>query len=186
VARVDEAIRKVAAILPNWQEQISRSDWLAPKETYYFLARRGSLGSCYEARLLWEEGAKRPATAMGTSSFRHGPQEMVYPDTRFAVWIDGERMREQDLAVARDLERLRASVMLIGQRLPGDAASLVFELPEIPANWQFLIDVIPAQLAAEQLARRAGVDCDSFRYSSYVVEDEYGLMPEGARAPKNS
>ena len=26
---------------------------------------------------MWEEGVKSPATAMGTGSFRHGPQEMV-------------------------------------------------------------------------------------------------------------
>ena len=186
VARLDEALRNVAAIVPQWREEISRSDWLAPDETHYFLGRCGSLGSCYEARLLWEEGAKRPATAMGTSSFRHGPQEMVHPDARFAVWIDRERMREQDLTVVRDLERLAASVMLIGQHLPDDAASLVFELPEVPADWQFLIDVIPAQLAAEHLARLAGVDPDSFRYSSYIVEDEYGLIREELRAARTS
>ncbi|MBO0911466.1 MAG: SIS domain-containing protein [Acidobacteria bacterium] len=185
LARLDEAIRNVGAILPKWQEQISRSGWLSPGETYYFLARRGSLGSCFEARLVWEEGAKRPATAMGTGSFRHGPQEMVHPGARFAVWIDRERMREQDLTVARDLERLRASVMLIGQDLSEDAASLVLELPGVPADWQFLIDVIPAQLAAEQLARLEGADCDSFRYSSYIVENEYGLMPGEVQPPKN-
>ena len=50
---------------------------------YYVFLRRGSgLGSAYEAGLLWEEGAKSPATAMGTASFRHGPQEMVTKDTQ--------------------------------------------------------------------------------------------------------
>jgi len=101
------------------------------------------------------------------------------------VWIDGERMREQDLTVARDLERLGATVLLIGQHLPEDAAGLVFELPEVPADWQFLVDVIPAQLAAEQLARLAGVDSDSFRYSSYIIEGEYGLIREEVRSRTN-
>jgi hypothetical protein len=49
------------------------------------------------------------------------------------------------------------------------------------AEWQFMIDIIPAQLAAEYLARLSGVDCDSFRICSYVVEDEYGLI--GAEVP---
>jgi len=185
LARLDQGLRNVGAIVPGWQEQISRSDWLSTGKTYYFLARCGSLGSCHEARLIWEEGAKSPATAMGTSSFRHGPQEMVGPDARFAVWIDRERMREQDLAVARDLGRMGASVLLIGQQVSRDAAGLVCELPEVPADWQFLVDAIPAQLAAEQLARLAGNDCDSFRYSSYIVEDEYGLMSQAARAANN-
>jgi glucosamine--fructose-6-phosphate aminotransferase (isomerizing) len=151
----------------------------------YFLARGSSLGSCHEARLLWEEGVKSPATAMGTGSFRHGPQEMVTPDVRFCMWIDRERARAQDLAVARDLRKLGASVLLIGQDLPKDAGDLVFQLPAVPPDWQFLIDIIPAQLAAERLARLSGVDCDSFRYCSFIVKDEYGLLSAEAGTPKD-
>src|SRR5882672_5904763 len=110
--------------------------WFAFGAVYYFLARGSSLGSCQEARLLWEEGVKSLASAMGTGSFRHGPQEMVTKGARFGVWIDGEWMRGQDLAVARDLRRLKASVMLIGQNLPKDAGDLVFELPAVPPDWQ--------------------------------------------------
>ena len=87
-------------------------------------------------------------------------------------------MRDEDLAVARDLRELGASVMLIGQKLPEDAGDLVFQLPAVLAEWQFLIDIIPAQLVAERLSRLSGVDCDTFRLSSYVVEDEGGLLPK--------
>jgi len=162
--------------IPKWQAQIEKSEWLAPHSTTYFLARGSSLGSAYEARLMWEEGVKSPATAMGTGSFRHGPQEIVAQDVCFGMWIDGAKMREQDLAVARDLRKLGARVMLIGQRLPEDAGDLVFQLPEIASEWQFLIDIIPAQLAAERLARLSGSDPDTFRLSSFVVEDEAGLL----------
>jgi len=172
------SIAETARAIPRWQEQVAQTAWLLPGAVSYFLARGSSLGSCYEARLLWEEGVKSPATAMGTGSFRHGPQEMIAKDFRFGLWIDGAQMREQDLAVARDLRKLGASVMLIGQRLPDDAGDLVFQLPAIPPEWQFLIDIIPAQLAAERLSRLSGVDCDSFRLCSFVVEDEYGLLPK--------
>jgi hypothetical protein len=47
----------------------------------------------------------------------------------------------------------------------------------VPPSWQFVIDIIPAQLAAEKLARLSGVDSDTFRYCSFIVEDEYGLLP---------
>ena len=73
--------------------------------------------------------------------------------------------------------------MLIGQNLPKDAGDLVFELPAVPPDWQFLIDIIPVQLAAEKLARLSGVDSDTFRYSSCIVEDEYGLLPEENGSP---
>jgi len=82
--------------------------------------------------------------------------------------------------------------MLIGQNLPdnaGDAAgqaseNLVFQLPAIPAEWQFLIDVIPAQLVADKLAALSGVDCDTFRLCSFVVEDDGGLLPKNASGRK--
>jgi len=91
----------------------------------------------------------------------------------------------QDLAVARDLRKLGAAVMLIGQSVPQDAGDLVFQLLSVPPGWQFLTDIIPAQLAAEKLARLSGVDSDTFRYSSFIVEDEYGLLQQKSGSPND-
>jgi fructoselysine-6-P-deglycase FrlB-like protein len=164
--------------IPAWQQQVENSPWLAPRSTTYFLARGTSFGSAQEARLMWEEGVKSPATAMGAASFRHGPQEIVTKDMRFAIWLDAAKMRDQDLALARDLRTLGASVLLIGQRLPANSADLAFDLPPIPADWQFLIDIFPAQLTAEKLARLSGADPDNFRLCHFVVQDESGLLPK--------
>jgi glucosamine--fructose-6-phosphate aminotransferase (isomerizing) len=174
---LSSAFAAAGRAITGWQAQIETSEWLAPRSTTYFLARGSSLGSAYETRLMWEEGVKSPATAMGSASFRHGPQEIVGKDVRFGIWIDGARMREQDLALARDLRKLGARVMLIGQQLPDDAGDLVFQLPEIASEWQFLIDIVPAQLVAEKLARVSGSDPDTFRLCSFVVEDDGGLLP---------
>jgi glucosamine--fructose-6-phosphate aminotransferase (isomerizing) len=175
---LDEAEQR----LELWGQQLDCSRWLEAGQPYYFLARGASLGTCHEARLLWEEGVKMPATAMSTSGFRHGPQEIVRPGMRFCIWIDQLLMRDQDLSVARDLRELGASVMLIGEKLPQDAADLVCELPVSPRHWQSVVDVLPVQLAAERLSRLSGVDCDSFRICSYVVEDEHGLLRKKAEA----
>ena len=75
--------------------------------------------------------------------------------------------------------------MLIGENVPPEAGDLVFQLPDVPAEWQFMIDILPAQLAAEYLARLSGVDCDSFRICSYIVEDEYGLIGAEVAARKD-
>lgn len=173
---LSRAVGEMQGCLGPWQQQLADSQWPTPGVPCYFLARGSSVGSCHEARLLWEEGAKSPATAMGTGDFRHGPQEIVTAGLRVCMWIDASRMRSQDLAVADDLRELGASVMLIGQKLPENSRHLVFQLPEVPLDWQFVIDIIPAQLGAEHLARLAGVDCDAFRVCSYIVEDEHGLL----------
>jgi glucosamine--fructose-6-phosphate aminotransferase (isomerizing) len=172
--------------LEVWQEQLEESNWLASGAPYYFLARGGSLGTCHEARLLWEEGVKMPATAMSTSSFRHGPQESVRHGMRFCMWIDQAQMRDQDLSVAHDLRELGATVMLIGEDIPRNAGDLVCQLPTSPPHWQFVIDVLPVQLAAERLSRLSGVDCDSFRTCSYIVEDEHGLLGKKAKVSPNA
>ena len=177
-ASLSKAFEETARAISRWQEQIAGARWLAPRSTTYFLARGSSLGSAYEGRLMWEEGVKTPATAMGTGSFRHGPQEIIAKEMRFGIWIDGAQMREQDFALARDLRKLGAHVMLIGQKLPEDTGDLVFQLSAIPAEWQFLIDIIPAQLVAERLAGLSGVDCDTFRLASYVVDAGGGLLPK--------
>jgi len=175
---VDEAEKQMDV----WRQQVDQSRWLAAAEPYYFLARGASSGTCHQARLLWEEGVKIPATAMNTSSFRHGPQEIVRLGMRFCIWLDQLLMRDEDYLLACDLRELGASVMLIGEDLPADAADLVCTLPTSPSHWQTVVDVLPVQLAAERLSRLSGVDCDSFRICSYIVEDEQGLLPKKAEA----
>jgi glucosamine--fructose-6-phosphate aminotransferase (isomerizing) len=171
-----ESLLSVEQSLDLWRGKIEASDWISSGPSVYFLARGSSLASGHAARLLWEEAAKAPATAMSTGGFRHGPQEIVYPGLRFCLWLDRHLLRAEDLEVAKDLRRLGASVMLIGEELSDEAGDLVFSLPRSPHGWQFLIDVIPAQLAAERLSRLRGEDCDSLRFCPYIVESEGGII----------
>lgn len=165
------------AAIDVWRGLLPGNPWFTADRATYFLARLGSLASAHESRLMWEETAKAPASALTTGGFRHGPQEIVEPGLRIGLWIDAKTRREEDFALVRDLRKLGARVMTIGQNLPKDAGDLVFELPAVAPSWQFVMDIIPAQLAAEHLSRLRGVDCDSFRLSSHVVTSEGGLLP---------
>jgi len=185
---LSQALAAAAGAIPEWRKTVKDSGWLVDGSGFtYFLARGAGLASCHEARLLWEEAAKKPATALTTSGFRHGPQEIVREGMCAGIWIDAERMRTQDFELARDLRRLGARVLLIGQGLDDSVADCVLRLPAIAAEWQFVIDIIPIQIAAERLAAVRGEDPDSFRLCSYVVEDEGGLrqpldQPEDGRS----
>ena len=180
------AVNAAGQAIPGWQKRIAESKWFAANRPAYFLGRGPSLGTAQETRLMWEEGTKSPATAMGTGVFRHGPQEAVREGMRIGIWIDATKMRDQDIATARDLRKLGCSVMLIGQNVPEEAGDLVLQLPKIRGKWQFLIDCIPAQLAAEHQARVSGADSDSFRLCAFVVEDEAGLLGGAADAGAKS
>lgn len=178
-----QSLTDTAGSIPGWRKTIESSGWLGDgNDPTYFIARGRSLASCHEARLLWEEAAKKPATALTTGGFRHGPQEIVREGLRVGMWIDAQHMRTQDFDLARDLKRLGARVLLIGQHLEEGAGDCVLHLPAIPARWQFLVDVIPIQIAVDSLAAVRAVDTDSFRLCSYIVEDEGGLIAR----PNNS
>jgi glucosamine--fructose-6-phosphate aminotransferase (isomerizing) len=170
-----DAIEEARLRLPRWKTLIDSSSWLEPGMTTYFLARGASLASAYEARLLWEEAGKAPASVLPTGGFRHGPQEVLRPGLRVCLWIDSETMRDADLTLSRDLRKQGAKVLVIGKNLEPDDGDLGIALPSIPAGWQFLIDILPVQLAAERFAQLRGEDCDSFRLCSYIVETEGGL-----------
>ena len=182
---IERSLNETRDRMDTWQKKIEASDWFAadPRSPTagagslptYFLGRGGSVATAHAGRLLWEEAAKTSATALTTGGFRHGPQEVLKEGTRIGLWFDGEILREEDLLLTAELRKHGAKVMAVGQNLPDDAADLVLSLPDIPAPMQFVTDVIPVQLAAERLARLRGVDPDTFRICSYIVESETGL-----------
>lgn len=171
---LDDAFGRLPSAIVEWSAALEA--WAPPAGPAYFLGRGGSLATAHEARLLWEEAAKAPATALTTGGFRHGPQEVVRPGLLVGLWIHAARRRPEDLALSRDLRSLGAHVMAVGQRLPADAGDLVVQVPSMDPDWQFVLDAIPAQLAAERAARARGVDCDAFRLCEHVVVSEGGLL----------
>jgi len=135
--------------LNSWKEQIETSGWLDTKATHVSPRAGSELCECNEARLLWEEAAKLPATALTSGTFRHGPQEVIRPGMRFAVWIEkGKEPRPGFGHGSRPAEAWNEG--------PGDwaglcrpnAGDLVLQIPSIPAEWQFVLDIVPIQMAS--------------------------------------
>lgn len=174
-AALEHTLQESARELAGWRDLAEGSSWFDRHAPAYFLARGAGMASASETRLLWEEGAKAPACAMTTGGFRHGPQEITSEGLRIGIWLDASTLRSQDLALAADLRKHGAKVMVIGNQVPPDAGDLVFQVPKAPHGWQFLVDIVPGQVAAERLARLRGVDCDNFLYCPYIIEAEGGL-----------
>lgn len=175
-AELSRALIDAGQRLPAWQTTIAASSFVTPAATTLLLARGPGLAAALEARQLWEEAAKHPATAMSTGAFRHGPNEVVAAGCRVVIWLAaGERLRAIDLQLAADLRRAGAKVALVGADLPPGSADLLLEIPSLPPRWQFLIELMPVRLIAEAIARARGVDCDAFRYCPFVVASEEGL-----------
>jgi glucosamine 6-phosphate synthetase-like amidotransferase/phosphosugar isomerase protein len=100
-----------------------------------------------------------------------------------ASWHAGMAMRSLLDAVGWPASLRDASELLHFSRISAGAAVLLLsrsgksiEIVRLLPDWQFLIDIIPAQLAAERLSHLRKVDCDSLRICSYFVESENGII----------
>jgi glutamine---fructose-6-phosphate transaminase (isomerizing) len=119
--------------------------------------------------LLWQEAAKVPAIAMTTGSFRHGPQEVVSKSLSAMVWVDYSNQNyEYDLMLINDLKKNGANVLVFGDT--GDEVNST-EFKVIRP----LINQIPPQLLALNLAKLRNVNPDGFVFCNYIVEKEGGL-----------
>jgi glutamine---fructose-6-phosphate transaminase (isomerizing) len=170
-----QTFEQVKPKILQWQDVLKNSGWLDKDSSTYFLARGSSLASAFESMLIWQEGAKQPASAMTTGAFRHGPQEILINRLTIGCWVDNQIAREFDFKLLNDLYDKGISLMTIGYHLPADLKGIKIEIPEIIYTFQPLINIIPMQLAAELFSRIKGEDCDSFRFCNFVVEEEGGL-----------
>lgn len=172
---LEKAFQQVSLEIPRWKEIIGNSDWLDKDYSSYFLARGGNLASAYESMLIWQEGAKQPASAMTTGAFRHGPQEILINRINIGIWIDNQVARDYDFKLINDIHAQEVKILTIGNKLPKDLKGLKIEIPEIISTFQPVINIIPMQLAVDRFASIKGEDCDGFRFCNFVVEHEGGL-----------
>lgn len=177
---IDRQLQDAEKLLPAWRASLDSGPLadarVVADAPLVLLARGPGLAAAHEARQLFEEAAKLPATAHSTGAFRHGPNEMVRPGVRMVLWLAAEgRTRELDVALAADLRRAGAHVTIVGRDVPRGATDLSLELPRGPARWQFLVELMPVRLLIERVARMRGVDCDTFRFCPFVVSAEGGL-----------
>ena len=168
-------LNRIISEIPRWKEIIDQSDWLNRDYSSYFLARGANLASAFESMLVWQEGAKQPASAMTTGAFRHGPQEVLINLINIGIWIDPEIARENDFQLINDMYSRGIKLLTIGNNLPAELKGLKIEMPGVLNSFQPIINIIPVQLAVDRFASIKGEDCDSFRFCNYVVESEGGL-----------
>lgn len=173
---LQNCLDQVRGKISEWQQQIEMMDWFNNINPHvYFLARAVNLASAHEGMLLWQEAAKRPASALTTGTFRHGPQEIIKNPLSIAVWLDSGVVRKHDIALVNDLVSKGVKVLVIGNGLEGEIAAEKIQVPEAPGFFSPVINIVPMQLAAEKLARSNNIDPDNFYYCNFIVETEGGL-----------
>jgi glucosamine--fructose-6-phosphate aminotransferase (isomerizing) len=115
--------------------------------------------SARETALLAREGLRLPAAGMETREYLHGPLEAV-ADRTGCVVFGGERERE----LATELASFGAAVALISDQ-PAASADPVeaIEIPRVAALAAPILQILPAQLLVDDLARLRGLEIGKLR-----------------------
>jgi glucosamine--fructose-6-phosphate aminotransferase (isomerizing) len=139
----------------------------------YLLGRGPSIASTYAGALVIEEMSRHPVTPIATGLFRQGPIEVV--DERFRAMIfegSGEPARLTKI-LAAELVKKGASIAWVGT---GELSkALQIHLTELPAYLLPLVEIIPCQILAHDLAQRVGISPGSVRYIKKVITGEEGI-----------
>jgi glucosamine--fructose-6-phosphate aminotransferase (isomerizing) len=139
----------------------------------YLLGRGASLASAFAGALVLEEMSRQATVAMAGGLFRQGPIEVVDDRFRAIVFEGAGPPSLLNVSLARDLVSMGAGIYWIGRtQVPG---ALNLQLPKLPGPILPLLEVLPSQMLAFDLAHKKGFEPGSVQYIQKVITTETGL-----------
>ena len=152
--------------LEHWDEQLESLARAVTGATVFIVGRGASMAAVQTGALIIKEASKVPAEGMSAPQFRHGPLELVGPDTT-VIHLAGERT-EIDLnhQLALDVARAGGNSVWLASDSKGDDPCL----PAISgANALPIAEILPLQLLSVLLAERSGVEPGAFRHIEKIT-----------------
>lgn len=168
--KLQETVRSSA------EESVAMGDLLQPTRPIYVLSRGISRGAAYCARLVLEEVARHPAVALEASEFRQGPIEVVDDQFGALIMVPADRQAPLSRSLGQDILDSGGRVLFVGDvALERSERSSNIPLPETAAHLRPILEVVPAQVLAHNLAARLGITPGTVRYISKFITTETGI-----------
>jgi glucosamine--fructose-6-phosphate aminotransferase (isomerizing) len=167
--KLASAADAVAAYLSSWRRHTEAlAARLEPARHLFVLARGPSLAAATTGALIIKEAGRFPAEAMSSSAFRHGPLEMVSPETGVFVLKGVGSTIDLNRRLYEDLQSLGMAVHLIDR----ETASPAFRLPSVDDGLLPLVEVLPLQMTSLALAALSGHEAGRFSRATKVTTVE--------------
>jgi glucosamine--fructose-6-phosphate aminotransferase (isomerizing) len=182
-----EDLRRLPALLEpalgRWQQQIAA---LAPSlkgsRAFLYLGRGVHYAIAREGALKLKESAYLQAEGYPAGELKHGPNALVSPDAPLVVIAtsdpsdpDATLRYRKVLQLMRDMRTQGATILAIATEGDEEAAKLANHCIEVPKTEDLLatmLEVVPLQLLAYQLAIQNGIDVDHPRNLTKAVLQE--------------
>jgi glutamine---fructose-6-phosphate transaminase (isomerizing) len=161
-AEIERLVADSDATAARWLAVLGSADQLV------FAGHGPHVSTARQAAMMLAERARVAAIGMGVGALRHGPIEIAQPDLGAVIFASPGHSSDSAIALAGDLAGYGARVLIVEHgrtRSLGQDPAAAFGIDEFLAP---LLDVIPAQIFADALARKLGVG-PGFRYIGKVV-----------------
>lgn len=169
---------KLAAVLENTIAcRESLCDFIGDHRPIYLLGRGSSLASVHGGALVIEETSRQPVVPMASGLFRQGPIEVADEKFRAIVFEGGEKTARLSRRLAEDLIDKGCGILWVGSSELKGAFNL--NIPQMPAYLLPFVEIIPCQVLAYDLARRAHIEPGTVRYIEKVITSEEGIQAKG-------
>jgi glucosamine--fructose-6-phosphate aminotransferase (isomerizing) len=118
--------------------------------------------------LIIKEAAHFPAEGMSCAAFRHGPLDMVSPQTFTLVYEGRDPSSALNRNLVADIQKAGGVAALVETSPARD----VFHLPPIPPSGLPILEILPAQMLSVALARLHDHIPGQFTWGSKVTRIE--------------
>lgn len=160
---------KVAQYWSGWQDAVDvLCQSLTGIKGLYLLGRGDSLAAACAGALIIKEAARFGAEGMNSAAFRHGPLELISPDTFIIVYLGRGATRRLNVKMVQDILAARGQVVQVGM---GEGSS-PFNLPLCPPPALPLLEIMLAQMVSLALAELSGFEAGKFIHASKVTTTE--------------
>jgi len=171
--RGDAIAASMQTVLQQTDPAITASFHALKSCTYIAIIGRGpALATAKNGALIFKEGVRLPAEGYSGGQFRHGPREMVSADIGLVVLTSPDQSLDLNQRLASDILNYGGKLVCIGR--PGVPASVEIPLPNLKEESLLypMLEILPIQLLAAQLAASKNITPGEFRWSGKVVDQE--------------
>jgi len=163
------ALPAMAHYLAGWKEKL---ECMLPRVTgirQLFLAGRGpSLATVGTGALILKESTRFPAEGLSSAAFRHGPFEMVGPETFILVFAGVAKTRELNKRLLDDIHKQGGCAEFVAQ----NSGTSPFCLPNVPVGVLPMLEILPVQMLTLALAAMVGREPGKFRFATKITTVE--------------
>jgi glucosamine--fructose-6-phosphate aminotransferase (isomerizing) len=149
-------------------------NFLEPIQDVFFLGRGYSLASTNYGALFFKEASKITASSLSAAQFRHGPMEIVRLGFTAIVMMGCQNVWEMNKRLVSDIVAFGGKVLLITTKRQGISTNGIMEceIPDVDCELLPMLEVIPIQKLAIQIASNQRFEAGIFLNSGKVTEIE--------------